>query len=428
MESSKIAKNLIDLAKKAKQVSLQMAGTSTQLKNKILAAYASALMQAKQDILNANKRDVQLAKRAGLSRAFIDRITLTESRIAKMSRSLGALIDLKDPVGEVIKEWSAPAGFKISKVRIPIGVILIIYESRPDVTSDCIGLCLKSGNCVILRGGSEAINTNKAVFEVFKKIMRNFPIPQSTINLISTTERRVIDILLKMNDYIDLVIPRGGESLILKVSQTSRIPVIKHYKGICHIYVDKYADLNMAKKVCFNAKVQRPGTCNAMETMLIHKDIANSFLPVMIKKFVNAGVGIRGCNKTLKIIKNSSINKKMIKSATEKDYLTEYLDLILSVKVVGDLDEAISHINNFSSHHSDSIITKNTPSAEEFLKRVDSACVYHNVSTRFTDGYQFGLGAEMGISTDRIHCRGPMALEELTTYKYIIQGSGQIRT
>jgi glutamate-5-semialdehyde dehydrogenase len=421
-------KDLINLAKKAKQAALEMSGVSKETKNKILPALAKALTENKALIIAANKKDIQRVKASGLSAAFIDRLTLTGARIDKMSKSLKALINLKDPVGEVIREWSVPSGLKIAKVRIPIGVILIIYESRPDVTSDCIGLGLKSGNCVILRGGSEAMNSNQAIFKVFSKVFKDFMLPDGAISLVSTTDRRAVNTLLKLNDYIDLVIPRGAEGLIKQISRISKIPVIKHYKGICHIYVDEQADLNMATKLCFNAKVERPGTCNAMESMLVNKNVAIRFLPAMIKQFTEAGVEIRGCAETLKIIKNTPLNKKMIKRAREKDYRSEYLDLILSVRVVEDLKEAIRHINEYGSHHSDAIVSDNLAAAQEFLKRVDSACVYHNASTRFTDGFQFGLGAEIGISTDRLHARGPMALEELTTYKYIVHGSGQIRT
>jgi glutamate-5-semialdehyde dehydrogenase len=345
-----------------------------------------------------------------------------------MKQSLLNLIKLVDPIGEVIKEWTTISGLKIRKVRVPIGVILIIYESRPDVTSDCIGLCLKSSNAVILKGGSEALNSNLAIFNVFLKVLKEFNYPTSAINFISVREREILNLLLKADEYIDLVIPRGGEGLIKKVTSLSHIPVIKHYKGICHIYVDEYADIEMAKKVCFNAKVQRPATCNAMESLLVNKNIADKFLPLMLKELIEAGVEIRGCVKTLKIAQKEDLNKKMFKKATDDDYRTEYLDLILSVKVVNDLNEAINHINKYGSHHSDAIITEDKARAEEFLKKVDSACVYHNASTRFTDGYQFGMGAEIGISTDRIHARGPMALEELTTYKYVVYGNGQIRT
>jgi glutamate-5-semialdehyde dehydrogenase len=337
-----------------------------------------------------------------------------------MSDSLREVAKLPDPVGKIIKAWRRPNGLRIQKVRSPIGVIAIVYESRPNVTSDCIGLCFKSGNSVILRGGSEALNSNLAIFKILKEVIKNHKIPEGVINLVTTKDRRAIDVLLKLNNYIDLVIPRGGEGLIRRVAKISRIPVIKHYKGICHIYVDEDADLNMAIKLCFNAKVQRPGVCNAMESMLVHKDVAARFLPGMLKKFKEANVEIRGCPITQKIVKG-------IKKATEKDYRTEYLDLILSVKVVRDLNSAIEHINNYGSHHSDSIVTNNQRNAQEFLQRVDSACVYANASTRFTDGYQFGMGAEIGISTDKLHARGPMALEELTTYKYMVFGNGQIR-
>jgi glutamate-5-semialdehyde dehydrogenase len=337
-----------------------------------------------------------------------------------MSDSQKALTDLPDPVGELLKQWRAPNGLVISKVRVPIGVIAIIYESRPDVTSDCIGLCIKSGNCIILRGGSEALNSNKAIYKVLSSVLNKFPVPSGVIGLVTTTGRQEVRRLLRLSDYIDLVIPRGGESLIRQVARISRIPVIKHYKGICHVYIHRDADLAMAEKICFNAKVQRPGTCNAMETMLVDKDIAASFLPRMTKRFKAAGVEIRGCPITRRMIEG-------IKTASQADFRTEYLDLILSVRVVKDLNEAIEHINKYSSHHSDSIVTHNKKAGGEFLKRVDSACVYHNVSTRLTDGYEFGMGAEMGISTDRIHARGPMALEELTTYKYVVKGRGQIR-
>ncbi|MEW6101097.1 MAG: glutamate-5-semialdehyde dehydrogenase, partial [Candidatus Omnitrophota bacterium] len=318
------------------------------------------------------------------------------------------------------KAWRVPSGLWIHKVRVPVGVIAIIYESRPNVTSDCIGLCLKSANSVILRAGSDALNSNLAIYGVIREVLDKYGLAKGAVNLISEASHSAIDALLKLNEQIDLVIPRGGESLINKVVKLSRIPVIKHYKGICHVYVDEWAELNMAESICFNAKVQRPGVCNAMESMLVHKDAAARFLPGMAKKFKDAGVEIRGCPMTQRIVKG-------IKRATEKDYRTEYLGLILSVKVVSSLDEAINHINYYGSHHSDSIVTENYDNALQFLKQVDSACVYVNASTRFTDGYQFGMGAEIGISTDKLHARGPMALEELTTYKYMVFGSGQIR-
>jgi glutamate-5-semialdehyde dehydrogenase len=419
---------IFDILKKAKESTFKLTQIFSENKNKILYALADSLEKNKSFIMRENKKDIELAKRMNLSSAFIDRLTLNEKRIEGMRTSLLNLMELADPVGEVIKEWTTFSGLKIKKVRVPIGVILIIYESRPDVTSDCIGLCIKSSNAVILKGGSEALNSNLAIFRVFSKVLKEFDYPNSAINLIPIRKREILNLLLKANEYIDLVIPRGGEGLIKKVTSLSRIPVIKHYKGICHIYVDEYADIEMARKVCFNAKVQRPATCNAMESLLVNKNIADKFLALMLKEFIEAGVEIRGCIKTLRIAQKAGLNKKMFKKATDEDYRTEYLDLILSVKVVDDLNEAINHINKYGSHHSDAIITEDKVRAEEFLKKVDSACVYHNASTRFTDGYQFGMGAEIGISTDRIHARGPMALEELTTYKYVIYGNGQIRT
>jgi len=411
---------LTRIAKNAKSASCFLAVLSSDTKNKVLTDMARALISKKNAIIKANKRDVSLAKQKGLSCAFIERLILDEKRIKGMSDSLLELTKLNDPVAEVIKAWLRPNGLWIHKVRVPIGVIAVIYESRPNVTSDCIGLCFKSGNSVILRGGSEALNSNLSIYQTLDTILKKYKIPEGAVNLVATKDRKAVDVLLKLNKYIDLVMPRGGEQLIEKVTRVSRIPVIKHYKGICHVYVDEWADLNMAQKICFNAKVQRPGVCNAMESMLVHRDAAIRFLPGMLNKFKQGGVQIRGCSLTQKIVKG-------IKLATEKDYRTEYLDLILSVKVVNDLAEAIRHINFFGSHHSDSIVTDNYKHALTFVRQVDSACVYVNASTRFTDGYQFGLGAEIGISTDKLHARGPMSLEELTTYKYIVFGNGQIR-
>jgi len=417
-----LKQELANIAKKAKNAARFMLSISSEAKNQALMEMAASIEKEKEAILKANKKDLENAKSKGLSSAFIERLTLSDKRIDEMKQSLIEVAKLRDPVGEVLKEWLVPNGLKIQKVRTPIGVIAIIYESRPNVTSDCAGLCFKSGNCVILRGGSDALNSNFAIYQALKKASDKSGFPEGAINIVTTVNRRAVDELLKLNNYIDLVIPRGGEALIEQVAKVSRIPVIKHYKGICHIYVDEYADLNMATDICFNAKVQRPGVCNAMESMLVHKDAAIRFLPLMLKKFKDAGVEIRGCKMTQKIAKGQ------VKRATEKDYRSEYLDLILSVKVVEDLNEAVSHINEYGSHHSDAIVTDNEENAARFLKEVDSACVYVNASTRFTDGGQFGMGAEIGISTDKLHARGPMALEELTTYKYLIFGNGQIRT
>jgi len=415
-----LKQELINTARAAREASQFMQGVNSAMKNKVLKEMAAGLTNKKNLIVKANKQDLARAKRSGKSCAFIDRLSLNDKRIKEMSESLLEIASLKDPVGEVIKAWLSPQGLWIHKVRCPIGVIAIIYESRPNVTSDCIGLCFKTGNSLILRGGSEALNSNLAMHNILKDVISKYGLPKNLVNIVTTTDRRAVDILLKLDGYIDLVIPRGGQSLISRVVNISRIPVIKHYKGICHVYIDEWADLNMAENICFNAKVQRPGVCNAMESMLVHRDTASRFLPGMVKKFKQAGVEIRGCSTTQKIVNG-------IKKATEEDYHTEYLDLILSVKVVDDLALAIEHINYYGTHHSDTIITENYGNALQFLRQVDSACVYVNASTRFTDGNQFGMGAEIGISTDKLHARGPMSLEELTTYKYMVFGNGQIR-
>jgi len=419
--SANLKIQITDIAINAQLASRAMLDVPTEVKNKVLKAMSQALIRQKSAVMQANKKDLRNAYKHGLSQPFIDRLVLSEKRIKEMSDSLLQIAKLPDPVGEVIKAWSRPNGLCIKKVRVPIGVIAIIYESRPNVTSDCAGLCFKSGNSVILRGGSEALNSNVAIAGILKSVLKAHELPEDAISVVATQDRKAIDELLELNEYIDLVMPRGGEGLIKKVVKLSRIPVIKHYKGICHVYVDELADLNMAEKICFNAKVQRPGVCNAMESMLVHSDVAARFLPGMAKKFKDAGVELRGCPMTRRIVRTG------VKTATEKDYRTEYLDLILSVKVVKDLKEAIKHINNYGSHHSDSIVTDCKDNAKEFLQGVDSACVYVNASTRFTDGYQFGMGAEIGISTDKLHARGPMALEELTIYKYVVLGNGQIR-
>ncbi len=412
---------ILKISLKAKSAAHDLALLSSGKKNKVLREMACGLRKNSGSILSANRKDLLAAEKRGLSSAFMERLTLNPGRIIEMAKSLEAIAGLTDPVGEMINMRRRPNGLVIGKMRVPIGVIGIIYESRPNVTSDCIGLCLKSSNSVILRGGSDAINSNLAIFKVLSSIAAKNKIPDGSVNIIPTAERKAVDILLKMDEYIDLIIPRGGEGLIREVAAKSRIPVIKHYKGVCHIYVDEFADIDMAINISLNAKVQRPSTCNAMETLLVNKKIAGKFLPVMINKFKKAGVEIRGCPLTGRIVSG-------IKIAKDKDFHTEYLDLILSVKIVKDIDEAIRHIAKYGTMHSDSIITRNPRNAFKFLKEVDSAAVYVNASTRFTDGYQFGLGAEMGISTGKLHARGPMGLEELTTYKYIVFGEGQIRT
>lgn len=417
-----VENQIIQMAKAAKQAAYGLSLTSTEVKNSALRKMAQALLRHKSYLISENQKDLKAAEKKRYNRALLERLRLSDKIIQEMADCLLATARLKDPVGEVLATFKRPNGLLIKKVRTPIGVIGIIFESRPNVVSDCAGLCLKSGNAVILKGGHEAFHSNQAIFQVLREALKGTGIPQPAIHLLSSVDRDAVNVLLRLDKYLDLIIPRGGEGLIEFVARHSRIPVIKHYKGLCHVYVSGHADLNKAHNICYNAKVQKPGVCNAMETMLVHKDAAIRFLPVMINDFKKAGVEIRGCPITRRII------KKGIKKAVEKDWDTEYLDLILSVKVVDGTQEAIDHINQHGSHHSDAIVTDDKREAEEFLKSVDSACLYVNASTRFTDGYQFGFGAEIGISTDKLHARGPMALEELTTYKYLVFGKGQIRT
>ena len=407
-------------ARQAKAASRILAKSSTQLKNKALENMAGSLRKKANIIIRENKKDLLAAKKANLSKAMIDRLSLNKKRIEEMAASIDAVIKLKDPCGAIDKMWKRPNRLVIGKMRVPIGLIGIIYESRPNVTSDCATLCIKSGNAVILKGGKESINSNLAIYKILRAALKESGLPEDCISMVESVDRKVVAYLLEMDDCLDLIIPRGGEALIRMIADKSKIPVIKHYKGVCHVYVDKEADLKKALNISINAKVQRPGVCNAMETLLVHKDIAGDFLPKAIDALVAEGVEIRGCTRTRELSKN-------IKKATESDWYEEFLDLILAVKVVRNTEEAINHIAKYGSGHSDSIVTENYDTSLKFLKEVDSACVYANASTRFTDGYQFGFGAEIGISTDKIHARGPMALEELTIYKYIIFGSGQIR-
>jgi len=337
-----------------------------------------------------------------------------------MAVGVHEIAGLADPVGTMLGMWNRPNGLRIGKIRVPIGVIGFIYESRPNVTVDAAGLCLKSGNAIILRGGSEAIDSNSAIADVVVDSLGKAGLPGDSVQLVRTTDRAAVNAMLKLDKFIDLIIPRGGKGLIDLIVQNSMIPVIMHYDGICHTYVDEFADLDMAEKICLNAKVQRPGVCNAMETMLVHSGVADEFLPKIAAKLADAGVEVRGCVRTCKIMPNAV-------AATDEDWATEYLDLILSVKVVDSIEEAIDHIAKYGSAHSDAIVTENYHRAQQFLDAVDSSAVFVNASTRFNDGFEFGLGAEMGISTNRLHCRGPMGLEELTTTKYVVYGSGQVR-
>ena len=410
------------LAEQAREASIVLSRTSTAVKNRALLAMAKSLEKGEREILHANARDLAAAKKQGMSDALTDRLILSPKRIDEMAQGLRQVATLADPVGQVIGRWTGAQGLKIAKVRVPIGVIGIIYEARPNVTADCAGLCIKAGNSVILRGGSEAIRSNRAIVQRLVKAALRAGLPRAAVTFVETTDRRAVDLLLTQVGRVDVVIPRGGEGLIRQVVAKAKVPVIKQYKGICHTFVDEGADVKMAQEICYNAKVQRPGVCNAMETLLVHRKVAPTFLPAMARGYLQAGVELRGDAQTRRILKGYPV-----KPAVEKDWGTEYLDLILSVKVVGSLREAIQHIQRYGSGHSDAIVTRSKTHAEEFLKRVDSACVYVNASTRFTDGGQFGLGAEIGISTDKIHARGPMGLTELTTYKYVVTGHGQVR-
>ncbi len=411
---------VLNSVKEAKTASRILARASTKTKNKALENMANNLRSKAAAIIRENKKDIKTARSANLSKAMIDRLSLNKQRIEEMAVSIDAVIRLKDPCGVIDKIWKRPNKLIIGKMRVPIGLIGIIYESRPNVTSDCAALCIKSGNAVILKGGKESINSNLAIYKSLRDALKKSGLPEDCVSMIDFVDRKVVTYLLEMDDYIDLIIPRGGETLIRMVTDKSKIPVIKHYKGVCHLYVDKEADIKKALKICINAKVQRPGVCNAIETLLVHRALARDFLPKITEALRQEGVEVRGCNRTRELADK-------VKKAKESDWYEEYLDLILAVKVVKDADEAIGHISKYGSGHSDSIVTENYNTSLKFLKEVDSACVYANASTRFTDGYQFGFGAEIGISTDKIHARGPMALKELTIYKYIVFGNGQIR-
>ena len=412
---------ILQVARNAREACRVLANLPTSTKNLTLEGMAEALIQSAPKLKKANAMDVTSARKAGLSPAMIDRLTLSDRVLQGMANSLKEIALLPDPIGEVNKMWKRPNGLWVGKMRIPLGVIGIIYESRPDVTSDAAGLCLKAGNAVILRGGSEAIHSNVAVAEVLQRVCRERGIPPEAVQVIPTTSRQAVEELLQLEDYIDVIIPRGGEELIRFVVSKSKIPVIKHYKGVCHIFVDASADLDMAQKISYNAKVQRPGVCNAVETLLVHRKIAPSFLPLAADKLKAAGVELRGCPETRRILKD-------VKEAREEDWGTEYLELILAVRVVEDLEEAIRHIIRYGSSHTDAIVTQDYTNAQRFIREVPSSTVLVNASTRFSDGFQLGLGAEIGISTTKLHSFGPMGVEDLTTSKFIVYGSGQIRT
>ncbi len=412
---------VISKAAKAKEASRLMGALSTSVKNQALLIMAEELLERADEIVEANKIDMAKGRERRLSSALLDRLLLTERRIDEMAEGLKAIAMLPDPVGEVISMWRRPNGLQVGKMRVPIGVIGIIYEARPNVTVDAVGLCLKTGNTVVLRGGSEAVNSNKAITKIISEAAVRAGIPDGAIQLIETTDREAVNILLKLNEYLDILIPRGGAGLIQTVLKNATVPVIETGVGNCHVYVDNEAELKMAEKIVINAKTQRPGVCNAMETLLVHRDVAADLLPGLLGTLKNDyGVEIRGCPETKALV-------NWVQDATEDDYYAEFLDLILAVKVVNDIDDAMNHIYKYGTKHSEAIITTNYNKARQFLQEVDAAAVYVNASTRFTDGYQFGFGAEIGISTQKLHARGPMGLPELTTIKYIILGDGQIR-
>ena len=404
------------LAERSRDASRALAKLDAETKNSLLRAMADGIEKSTDRIQSANAKDLEAGKKAGLSPAMLDRLTLTDKRISEMAKGVREVAALPDPVGKTISEWTRPNGIRIQKVRVPIGVILIIYESRPNVTADAGCLCFKTGNAVILRGGSEAIHSNLAIADAM-----NVPgLPANSITVVPTTDRAAIDELLQLDDLINLCIPRGGEGLIRAVAEKSRIPVIKHYKGVCHVYVDRDADFDMAEKIVVNAKCQRPGVCNAIETLLIDQKIADQFLPRVAKALAEKKVELRGDEHTRQLVPSA-------KPATEDDWYAEYLELILAVRVINGVDEAVDHITKYGSAHSDAIVTRNKATAEKFLREVDSSSVFWNASTRLADGGQYGFGAEIGISTDKLHARGPMGLEELTSYKFVVVGDGQLR-
>jgi glutamate-5-semialdehyde dehydrogenase len=416
-----LAQQIEEMGKRARAAARSLALCSAEQKNAALMAMADALEAAEADIVAANAQDLEAAPGYGLNAAAVDRLRMDPARVKAMAKGVREVAALNDPCGEVIREWTRPNGLKIAKIRVPIGVVGIIYESRPNVTADAAVLCLKSGNACILRGGKEAIHSNTAIARALSAGAVNAGLSADVIQLVPFTDREGVRLLAQMDRYLDVIVPRGGHALIEAVVEHARMPVIKHYHGVCHVYVDQSADPAMAEKIAVNAKCQRPGVCNAMETLLVHRDVAEKFLPAAAKALRGQGVELRGDARTCEVLGSG------VSPATEADWTTEYLDLILSIRVVDSLEQAIDHIENYGSHHSDSIVTNDEAAARKFLAAVDSAVVLWNASTRFNDGGEFGFGAEIGISTDKLHARGPMGLEELTTYKYLVAGSGQVR-
>lgn len=419
-QNSSLKDEALRLGKLAKAAARRLAPLSSTEKNRALLLMADQLEARSAFLIEENQKDLEFARKSRVSSAVLDRIALDPSRVKAMAKGLREVAALPDPVHEVVKMWRRPNGLQVGRMRIPLGVIGIIYEARPNVTADAAALCLKSGNAVILRGGSEAHHSNQAIGAVLREACAQTRVPEDAVQVVQLKEHALVNELLQLELYIDLIIPRGGEDLIRAVVADSKIPVIKHYKGVCHIYIEADASLEMAERICFNAKVQRPSVCNAMETLLVHEAIAPKFLPAMIAKFQAAGVEVRGCEKTQALAPG-------VQQAAEADWSEEYLDLILAVRVVKDMDEAIEHIERYGSEHTESIITTSYQKSREFIERVNSSAVMVNASTRFNDGGELGLGAEIGISTSKIHAFGPMGLEELTTTKFIVFGDGQVR-
>jgi len=416
-----VREEVVSKAAHAKQAARLLGSVSTAVKNQALLVMAEELLDRADEIVAANKIDMSKGRAKGLSAALLDRLLLTESRINEMAAGLREIAMLPDPVGEIISMWKRPNGLQIGKMRVPVGVIGIIYEARPNVTVDAAGLCLKTGNAVILRGGSEAIYSNKAIAGIISEAAVRAGMPEGTIGLIETTDREAVEVLLKLNEYIDILIPRGGPGLIQTVVKNATVPVIETGVGNCHVYVDNEADLEMAKKIVINSKTQRPGVCNAMETLLVHQDVAETLLPDLLETMKQEyGVEIRGCPAARALV-------NWVKDAAEEDYYTEYLDLIMAVRIVADIDAAMDHIYKYGTRHTEAIVTTNYNKARRFVQEVDAAAVNVNASTRFTDGFQYGFGAEIGISTQKLHARGPMGLTELTTTKFVVYGDGQIR-
>jgi glutamate-5-semialdehyde dehydrogenase len=411
---------VLERAKEAKLGARALGRASSAEKNDVLLAMAEKVRENASWLKDENQKDTDRAAEKGLSKALVDRLTLTDKRIEEMAQGLTEVAQLPDPVGEITGMWDRPNGMKVGRMRVPIGVIGIIYESRPNVTADATALCLKSGNAVLLRGGSEAIHSNRAIVDILREAVSEAGLHEGAITFLDTPDREAVMEMLKLEGLVDLIIPRGGEGLIRAVSENSRIPVLKHYKGVCHLFVDRDADLEMAERLAVNAKVQRPGTCNALETLLVDEQVAEAFLPGAVESLAEQRVEVKGCVRTREIVPG-------VKEAEEEDFYKEYLDLTLNVKVVADMDEAMEHIATYSSDHTETIVTRDYARAMRFLREVDSSSVMVNASTRFSDGFQYGLGAEIGIATDKIHARGPMGLEELTCTKFIVLGNGQVR-